>query len=246
MNVKEPRKVSALIGAAPPIAKGGLMYVMNAVADEGYIRPAFVEPGHVAPRLTQYSDHFEMTSKGWERYEVLTKPKPSAVPYSPREVPMAIDFLNSVWKEKNGEPLMEIRSVEIIASLGFPCADYDEFSSRLGDLGDLLRWIDVRDDQLPSDTKIKRAEKLNRLQAFLRSIAFEKDSDDVVRAIGALKDLVIVRNRLTHKGSPELISALARLGIDFPIEDYALAWDTIRGKAAESLNLIRKIVQAID
>jgi len=39
---------------------------------------------------------------------------------------------------------------------------------------------------------------------------------------------------------------LARLEIDFPIEDYGLAWDCIRAKAAEAFNRIRKVVQAID
>jgi hypothetical protein len=109
-----------------------------------------------------------------------------------------------------------------------------------------LRWIEVDDSRLPSDAEIKRAEKLNRLHAFLQASAIDTDREEVGAAIGVLKDVVTVRNRLTHKGSPELIEALARLGIDFPIEDYAAAWDTIRAKAAEALNVIRKVVQAAD
>jgi hypothetical protein len=234
--VREPRRISALIGAAPPIAKGGLMYVMKALFVEGYISPL--------PNL--YADNIQMTPKGWERCEILTTPKPSAVPYSPRELPMAIDFLNSIWGKRNGEPLLEIRSAEITVSLGLPSANFEEFKSRIGDLAELLRWIDVEDAQLPGGAEINRSEKLNRLQACLQASTVDSDRDDVGVAVGALKDIVTVRNRLTHKGSPELIGALARLGIDFPIEDYASAWDGIRAKAAEALNLIRKVVQATD
>src|ERR1700693_3298899 len=112
--VEEPRRVSALIGAAPPIATGGLMYVMKTVSVAGFI----------SPLPNQYSNHIQMTSEGWDRYELLTARKPSTVPYSPRELPMALDFLNSVWDKKYGEPLLEIQSAEITVSLGLAAANF--------------------------------------------------------------------------------------------------------------------------
>jgi hypothetical protein len=96
--MQEPRRISALIGAAPPIATGGLMYVMKALFAEGYL----------SQMPNQYEDSIQMTPKGWERYEALTTPKPPAVPYSPRELPMAIDFLNLSWEKKNREPLLKV------------------------------------------------------------------------------------------------------------------------------------------
>ncbi|MDO8433755.1 MAG: hypothetical protein Q7S58_15230 [Candidatus Binatus sp.] len=231
----EPRIVTALIGAAPPVSSGGLRYVMQALANKGYVS-----------RVSQDGERIQMRPTGWERYEELTTPKSSAVPYSPRELPLAIDFLNAVWEKKFTEPLVRIRSAEKVASLGFPCANFEDFKARVGDLGEMLRWIEVPDEKVPEDRGVKREEKLIRLTVAMESVAPESEQENARRAIAILKDIVKVRNKMTHVGSPELIAALARLGIDFPISDYGLTWDAIRARAADALHAIRTAVQALD
>ena len=64
----------------------------------------------------------------------------------------------------------------------------------------------------------------------------------VLDAIGNLRDINTVRNKLAHGGA-ELVEALNRLSIEYPIRDYAKAWDRVRAVTAEALTTIRSALQ---
>jgi hypothetical protein len=234
----EYRKVAALIGAAPEPG-GGLMYIVRLLCEAGLVRARPLPP-------SQYSEPLGLTDKGWERYQELTRERPGAAPYSARELPMAIDFLNSVWEKRFGRPLISLRRAEITIGLALGCANPEDLKARLTDLGEALRWIAVDDDLLPGDTLVHRREKLNRLRECLRAKIDPNQQEELTRVIDVLRDINEVRNCLTHKGSPKLVAALARLEIEYPPLDYGAAWDKIRAKAAEALSTIRGLVSSVD
>jgi hypothetical protein len=68
-----------------------------------------------------------------------------AVPYSLRDLPIALDFLDAIWKQAFGAPLLRLRSVEKTAALSLACGARDEFTSRLGDLNELFKLTSKRE-----------------------------------------------------------------------------------------------------
>jgi hypothetical protein len=185
----------------------------------------------------------------WSR-EIEVAPDLSSVPFSPRELPVALDFLNVMWDRAFKQPLFAKATFQKPAALSLPCGNRDEFSARVGDLNELLRKMDVPDELLPDDSKpsgkapIKQAEKLNRLSACLRGKLSPDEQEQVALAMDILKAMNVVRNKIAHGGA-ELIDALRYLGIRYPISDYSDSWDRIRSKAAEALTIVRTSVETL-
>jgi hypothetical protein len=164
-----------------------------------------------------------------------------AVPYSPRELPVALDFLDAVWKQAFGRPLLRLRSVEKTAALSLPCSTADEFKSRTGDLNELFKLMEVADELL--EKPVGKQQTLIRIRTCLEAkIKDATNLENVYAAIEVLKDINTVRNKITHGGA-ELIEALKRLGVGYPIADHGNAWDIVRSKAADALSLIRSALQ---
>lgn len=180
----------------------------------------------------------------WTRIVEPEIEQPPAVPFSPRDLPVALDFLDVVWQQIFKHPLLGRLNVEKTAAIVLPCATKEEFASRLGDLNELLKRMNIPDNDLPEDKRaqIEKQQTFVRMQASLDAkIKDETDRERANDAVEKLKTINAVRNKLTHGGA-ELASALNRLGIQYPISDYSKAWDSIRSKAAESLTNIRKVL----
>jgi hypothetical protein len=180
----------------------------------------------------------------WVR-EIQIENSAPAVDYSPRELPTALDFLSTIWQQHFKEPLFKTAKFQRPAALSLPCGTQEDFLSRMGDLNELLRTMDIPDKFLPEENRagskdeILKTETLKRLSAcLLREL--EPDARDIVaRAVDILKALNVVRNKLTH-GGVELVDGLRLLGIEYPIVDHAAAWDKARARAAEALTTIRE------
>jgi hypothetical protein len=180
----------------------------------------------------------------WRR---IVEPRPEsapAVPYSPRELPTALDFLNAVWERAFGRPLLRLRSVEKTAALSLGCATHDEFRARLDDLNELFKLIDIPDELLDENGRqIEKQQTFKRMTACLETrIKDEAERERVSDAIGDLRAMNTVRNKLAHGGA-ELVEALSQLRIEYPMRDYARAWDTVRAKTAEALTTVRSTLQ---
>ena len=141
---------------------------------------------------------------------------------------------------------MRLRSVEKIAALSVDCATHDEFRARLEDINELVKLFDIPDDLVPvSERQIAKDQTLNRFTSCLQArIADEAAFDGVRDAISNIRAMNTVRNKLAHGGS-ELIGALNRLDINYPISDYGKAWDRIRAKVAEAVSTIRSALQSV-
>jgi hypothetical protein len=180
----------------------------------------------------------------WTRIvEPKREPEPAA-PYSPRELPTALDFLNAIWERAFGRPLLRLRSVEKTAALSLACATHEEFRARLDDLNELVKLIDIPDDILDADGRqIDKQQTFKRMTACLElRVTDQAERERISDAMGDLRAMNTVRNKLAHGGA-ELVEALSRLRIDCPIRDYSKAWDTVRARTAEALTTIRSALQ---
>lgn len=183
----------------------------------------------------------------WTRIVEPTIEAPPAVPFSPRDLPVALDFLDAVWERLFKHRLLGRLTTEKTAAIVLPCATKEEFDSRLGDLNELFKRMNIPDDDLPEEKRAQIHEQATfvRMQSCLDAkIEDEADREKVKNGIERLRAINTVRNKLTHGGS-ELTNALNRLGIEYPITDYSKAWDSIRSKAAEALTTIRKVIENV-
>lgn len=178
----------------------------------------------------------------WTRIVEEPPARSASVPYSPRDLPVALDFLDAVWKQTFGHSLLRLRSVEKTAALSLPCATVEELKSRLGDLNELFKLMEVRDELLSQ--QIDRQQTFNRISACLETkVQDGAERENVTNAMNDLRAINTVRNKLTHGGS-ELVEALNRLDIEYPIQNHGQAWDQIRSKAAAALTTIRSALQS--
>ena len=141
-------------------------------------------------------------------------------------------------------PLLRLRSVEKTATLSLGCATHEEFRSRLDDLNELFKLIDIPDEILDENgRRIDKQQTFKRMTACLElRITDEAERERISDAMGDLRAVNTVRNKLAHGGA-ELVEALSRLRIDYPIRDYSKAWDTVRARTAEALTTIRSALQ---
>jgi len=101
-----------------------------------------------------------------------------AVPYSPRDLPVALDFLDAVWKQAFGQQLLRFRSVEKIAALSWSCATADEFKSRLADLSELFKSMEVSDALL--SVQVDKAQTFNRMLGALAGCGKTSVSQSII------------------------------------------------------------------
>ena len=178
----------------------------------------------------------------WTRIVEEPSAPSASLPYAPRDLPVALDFLDAVWKQTFGHSLLRLRSVEKTAALSLPCATAEELKSRLGDLNELFKLMEVPDELLQQP--IDPQQTFNRISACLAAkLQDNAERENAANAMNDLRAINDVRNKLTHGGS-ELAEALNRLGIEYPIRNYGQAWDQIRLKAAGALTTIRSALQS--
>ncbi len=107
-----------------------------------------------SPDLSKGAGCYPGKNACWERVVTTKKTATPAVPYSPRDLPVALDFLNEVWRRAfSGKRLLVMKSVESTIGLALPCSTPEEFKSRLTDLADLFKLMTIDDDQLPEEKK---------------------------------------------------------------------------------------------
>jgi len=215
--------------------------VMGAEAIGRQLMGAFCEIGRGEVR----SDPSRCCAGGhrcWTRIVEEPPARSASVPYTPRDLPVALDFLDAVWTQMFGHPLLRLRSVEKTAALSLPCATAEELKSRLGDLNELFKLMEVPDELLSQP--IDRQQTFNRISACLETkVRDAAELENAANAMDDLRTINVVRNKLTHGGS-ELAEALNRLEIEYPIHNHGQAWDQIRSKAAAALTTVRSALQA--
>jgi hypothetical protein len=166
---------------------------------------------------------------------------------SPRELPDALDHLDAVWRLAfDRSPLLKLKRAADVAGLAQPCTTADEFESRLSDLGDVLKGLEVEDGLLPG-TEIPKGESFNRLSALLGERLVAPEKDRAWQAMQTLRAVVELRNAAQHShAAGKLPTALAKLDLRFPITNYGETWDQVRAKTIDALAAIREAIDSLN
>ena len=162
-----------------------------------------------------------------------------ALPYTSRELLVAFDFLDAIWERRFKKRLLMRLQMERAGGLVLPCASEDEFRSRLSDLADVLKRIEA-EPQSTEGQKIPRGETLNRVKACLFETLGQAAFSEIESAVQTLADINTLRVHAQHTASKaDVVAAAGRLGITYPVVDYAETWRQIVHQATDALNRIR-------
>jgi hypothetical protein len=171
------------------------------------------------------------------------------VPFSPLGLGDAFDHLDAVWQLAfgKGHRLLQLKRAAEVIGLTQPCATAEEFDSRVSDLIEVIKALEIQDADVPEALRSKpKEESLNRLVGALQTRLAPDEWPRAERAIGVLRAVTNVRVAAQHSGAAAKgVKALAELGIDYPIRDYAKAWDQIRSKTVAALTDLREAVATL-
>lgn len=184
----------------------------------------------------------------WER---LVAPNVLRLPdsVSPLALPEALGYLDAVWRNVFGAPLLKVPPLEAAAGLALGCTNRDEFTSRLTAVVMVLDGCEVTlAPEIVKQLGPGRQHAVARIEAALTGrLADTDDQGSVVQAAAVLRDIKHLRNSFQH-GSPytdaKARDALERLGIALPF-DWPSAWDRVRSAATTALRQMRETAQAL-
>ena len=158
---------------------------------------------------------------------------------SPLSLVAELDYLDMVWRVLYGRRLVQLRGAETTARLAFGAGTADEFSSRLSGLADTLKGLQVEPPGM------SKKHPLDHLRIHLKQLRGDEAAERVSGAFQNLQDISTIRNWHQHGATQaDVVHAFERLGIAFPVWDFAAAWSTVQARAVESLEAVREELQA--
>jgi hypothetical protein len=180
------------------------------------------------------------------RYAVDPPEAAAPVLVAPRELPDAFDHLDAVWRLAfDRSPLLRLRRAADVAGLAQTCTTADEFEGRLSDLCDVLKRLEVDDKLLPG-TDIPKDESFRRITSLIEKRLPGPENEMALQAIQTLRAVVDLRNAAQHSPAAEkLPTALAKLGLRFPVTNYGETWDQVRAKTIDALAAIREAIDSL-
>jgi hypothetical protein len=181
----------------------------------------------------------------WRRFSEPTLISAAVTP--PRTLLEALDFLDTSWRlafEKR--PLARLPSATALADLASPVSTREEFQSRMSQLGDTLKSLEVSAELLASGDSFPVEQSVNRMRS---ALAGRLDPDAMAEAEGALGVLSrATRIRVAfqhHDAASELPAAFAAFGVSYPPRDWGDTWDSVRSQVTAALLLLAERVRAL-
>lgn len=185
----------------------------------------------------------------WERHVDLSATTPVSIS-APLQLPETVDHLDMAWRLVYGRDRRLVRAggVADIAALMLPCASREEFESRLSDLVDLLKRLDIDDDALPEKARaLPRDRTLDRLEAALLDRINGVDSDEVIRAVRVLRAVGRIRVGQQHSTAQQrTLESFELLGLKYPVADWDETWSKVRSAAAEAFLSLAHVVRRLE
>jgi Schlafen, AlbA_2 len=177
----------------------------------------------------------------WER-AIETNPEPASPAVSAMALPEALDSLDIAWRLAFRSRLVRPPGVAATARLGAPPASQDEFSDRITVLSDTLKSFYIEDNLLPAQSrKLDRSHTFERMSALFEYRGDEEARSRVSEALRILRASNRIRRAMQHSGArAELPSALAELGIPYPITTWGDAWLQVQARIVGALAVIRE------
>ena len=169
-------------------------------------------------------------------------PQPRSIQYSsPYSLPAALDYLSVAWHSIYGNRLVDPPGFERAAKLASPPETADEFDSRTSALAEVLKVLQ------PGKTPGVDGHALVRTEAFLLEKLPPEAHARVHDAVEVLDSVRVVRVSGQHVSpNADILTALRRLGLTYPIADWAAAWSVLSEEVIASLDAIREEIQAAD
>ncbi|MFE9427705.1 hypothetical protein ACFYNO_32600 [Kitasatospora sp. NPDC006697] len=170
---------------------------------------------------------------------VLARPEPLAtLTYGePRALLRAANFLDITYELVTGGRLVERPPVDRSSLLALSVSSEADFHTGVAVLAELLNRLKVPGKN-PSHP-------LGRIEQHLADTMPGIDQDAVRDAVHTLDQIRVLRNSAIHtKPAPELLEAHKDLGLTFPINDFATAWDSLRAHAEQAFGTLQEAIQA--
>lgn len=165
---------------------------------------------------------------------------PTTLPYSePRALLRALNFLDVTHELVVGSPLVERPPMDRSSLLVLSAQTEAEFNAGVTALSELLGNFNV------PKTRQQPPHALSRLEEHLATELPNVDRSAVREAVDTLNQIRVLRNSSVHpKPAPELLQAHERLGLTFPVNDFATAWDSVRAYAERACASLQEEIQA--
>ncbi len=162
-------------------------------------------------------------------------------------MPEAFDFVASAWLNLTRKYLLDVHRVSSAAELSVPVATRSDFSSRLSAFGDVLKAIRVDDSLIDPEAAKGLAvdSSIGRLKLAALKLLKSPELDSARNALSVLQDIVGLRNAVQHpRGTNDLPTALAKLGIEHPPASWGYAWEVVRHRAVGALRHLRRALES--
>jgi hypothetical protein len=114
-------------------------------------------------------------------------------------------------------------------------------------LATVLKAIRVDDSLIdPAPAKgLAPDSSIGRLKLAVQKLLESPELDSATNALSVLQDIVSVRNAVQHpRGTNDLPTALAKLGIDHPPPSWGYAWEVVRHRAVAALRELRRALES--
>ncbi|MGK4586217.1 hypothetical protein [Kitasatospora sp. HPMI-4] len=169
----------------------------------------------------------------------LTQPEPlDTLPYGePRALLRTVNFLDVTYELVTGDSLVERPPVDRSSLLALPAATEADFITGVTVLAEILGKLKVPGKN-PSHA-------LGRIEQHLVAILPAIDQAAVQAVVHTLDQVRLLRNSTIHtRPAPDLLEAHKDLGLTFPINDFAIAWDSVRAHVERAFTALQEAIQA--
>jgi hypothetical protein len=167
---------------------------------------------------------------------------PDPPPDVDRRAADEIDYFALVYRDRYGSKVLTIPQARSVSELFGECEDAKDFQHRVAALADLLARLDPY-NELDEDARVdENGKRVGPMVALERLM--ERDHPEAVQAVGTLRRIPDARNSFPiHTRSEGLLGALGDLGVDFPANDWRIAWRQVLTAFWSRLQEVRTAIQ---
>ncbi len=170
----------------------------------------------------------------WHRTYTPTEPEPPRA--DGMHVLEAFDFLDSAWRLRHGQRILNPTSLSEVARLADPVTSLAGFKDNVVRLGELLQKLKIHGDLIDGPSP---KGSLERLEKWCEQNSI--DASDAVKRLAIVNDL---RNALSHTDPPKRATSLAQIGIEYPPISWSQAWYILAGHVYSALRQLRLEIDA--
>ena len=229
-NVPDQRIVCSALHHLTTLKPAGLIRAHRALCGAGreQFRPEECQPGE---------------NTCWQRRGDETVPS-ETIRSPPLALHESFDYLDVVWRNVFGQPLLKLNALEVGGLLATPCSGKDDFHKKVNCIVDTFDAF-----QVPVASGGSLEKMAVHLKAWGEAEGLTPDDlMPVQQAIVVLKKVARLRAGMLHSSSEparqSFEDAQVTLGVSLPAVSYADAWDHLVARVTEMLSIVRQFVRS--